>query len=80
MGFFSFLGGDPQKKCNHRWHPVSVKHYHDISYGRPGAQSTTVTSRCVICGTVDTKHLYGSGFLELAELQKIPLVKRTENG
>lgn len=58
--------------CRHEWYPVAVFHYRDISYGSKGIPSTTVTSRCLKCGVVEDKTLYGSGYLNLSDLQSAP--------
>ena len=52
----------------HEYKPISVYHYYDISWGGR-FPSTSVTYQCANCGKIKVKSFYGSGFLELEDLQ-----------
>jgi hypothetical protein len=55
----------------HKWEPKHVYHSRDTLYNGC-APSTVVTSKCIVCGEVRDKVLYGAGYVELKELQHEP--------
>lgn len=55
----------------HKWYPVSTINYTDTSYNNKVA-SCMVVSRCLTCGELSEKSFYGSGPLDLSDLQNAP--------
>jgi len=55
----------------HKWYPVATKDYVDTSYDRR-VPSCMVISRCLTCGELKKTHFYGSGPLNLVDLQNAP--------
>ena len=52
----------------HKWKPVHVFHYVDVSYGDK-AKSTSITSVCQKCHKIKEFSIYGAGWIELESLQ-----------
>lgn len=59
----------------HKWYPVATKDYVDTSYERT-VPSCMVISRCLKCGELKETHFYGSGPLNLVDLQNEPIKVR----
>jgi hypothetical protein len=59
--------------CWHTYKAVKVYHYRDVSWmtkGEAGAPSTNITFQCSKCHKIYTQDLYGSGYIELEELEQ----------
>ena len=61
-------------KCTlgiHNMKAISVRHYYDTSYSKPGEQgmpSTTAVYKCTKCGKLKRLTHFGYGFLTLEQL------------
>lgn len=51
----------------HKWEPVAVYHYYDVSYDER-IPETQVTLKCKKCGDLRSKRLAFSGHVKLSEL------------